>query len=1152
MTDAPDGALSVLRVTTSETAPSLAQDSVPEAEAPAPRSLATLLPKGQAAVWACALVFFVVACAATVMNAPGEYVRDNRFDFFWAPDRVVGSLTSIWDPHHGLGLFRWDFFPSVVFPLALRELGVPPWLIERLFHATLLAIGATGTVALLRVFRPRVGPEHIVAGLLYAFNPVTAIFLLPSGLFFGYALAPWLLFVFIRGVVSGRPWRWAAWMALMVFASGVVNHPGLPGIALAAIPIIPMLVYLVAVTRTTRLGIAIGWLARAALLTLLVSAAALASAAYGSSTLSENLAKTEAPGAVAVASSWTESWRGLGFWLVYLGKLPFAALAQTQEYVSSVHLIVATFAIPVVALLTILRSHWRARIVFGFIMLVGVATMVGAYPTTDSTPFGRALLSAFESGPPFSGLRNTYKGSSALALGVSVLCAVGIVSAVRAFSQRRYWLRPIIVVAFILVAIVASTPFWTGSLYEATTRMTKVPGYWDAAISWLNNQPGQEPVLLVPSTVTARYTWGSPGDDLFEALLDRPVVTRAQLSRSLGTAQSANLIAAIVDNVEGGVYEPGSLGPVARRLGIRYVMVRNDLLWARTDRPSPDSFNALRRDADLVRQRTFGRPGQGVVARDNSTRRVPPVEVFEVRGWTPIVRAATAPALLVSGDGAAWPPLASAGDLDNDGPVRYTAAMSANQLSGALDSGSRLVITDTNRRRVESILRDGARPGYGYTLTESETGNGEPDDLFGRAGSQSVATFVDAAAESASSYGSLSVVPEPSARPSNAFDGDERTAWTAGGFFTDPTGEWVQVRFRHPVAVSRLTLVAAPHNRDSRHVTRARVRLSNGAEWTARLHRGRADVRFPRTRTRAVRVMIDRVAGHGVGATGFAEIAVPGVDLREFIQVPDDVARSARHSPALAQRVAKAPIAYVFIPLRAAGGGIVEPNLRRRFDTFGERDYEITGRASQGPDLDAAAKRTFKAEFSSDTRFDCGDTIVRVDGRPVAVRFLDDPNVMIYGKTARFVSCSDQHLQPGAHTVENEAGIFIDRLRLSSGARRDLPTTRPEPRINADTVTRETSSVAAHGRGSGPTAVVVGQSFDQTWRMELNGRDVGEPIPLDTMNGWEVKVPEKFAIRADVGAQGPYILSVVVSGAALLVCLFLVLRPARPRRNPSR
>ena len=65
----------------------------------------TTLPEGQGwlrgSVWPLALLLFALAMIAVLTNAPGEYVRDNRFEFFWTPGKLLSRYSSIWDPVRG-------------------------------------------------------------------------------------------------------------------------------------------------------------------------------------------------------------------------------------------------------------------------------------------------------------------------------------------------------------------------------------------------------------------------------------------------------------------------------------------------------------------------------------------------------------------------------------------------------------------------------------------------------------------------------------------------------------------------------------------------------------------------------------------------------------------------------------------------------------------------------------------------------------------------------------------------------------------------------------------------------------------------------------------------------------------------------------------
>ena len=114
--------------------------------------------------------------------------------------------------------------------------------------------------------------------------------------------------------------------------------------------------------------------------------------------------------------------------------------------------------------------------------------------------------------------------------------------------------------------------------------------------------------------------------------------------------------------------------------------------------------------------------------------------------------------------------------------------------------------------------------GPGYTLTAGEEGVSRPDQPLPRSGTETVATYPDAARITASTYGSGFPPPQTPFRPSRAFDGDPGTAWLGSTLAPDPAGMWVKVAFDHPVELSQLTVVGAP-SQGSRRATAATIRI---------------------------------------------------------------------------------------------------------------------------------------------------------------------------------------------------------------------------------------------------------------------------------------------------------------------------------------
>ena len=257
-------------------------------------------------------LFVALSLYATFGSQPGRYIPDNLVEDVVDPGSYLSQqahlgMTRADSADRGRTSRLWYRLPG-----GWGALG-RPWVVERLTHALYLALAALGVILLLREFRPRIGLEHALAAFVYAFCPFSSVFLIPSPSFLSYALAPWFVWIALRGVRGDDPWRWAAAFALAVALPGAANGASM---ALALVPAALTVVYLLTVERLG-LGRIWGWTWRAGLLSVLTCAATLVVLAHSGSELGPSLRTTETPEVVAGTSSWSESWRGLGFWLSY-------------------------------------------------------------------------------------------------------------------------------------------------------------------------------------------------------------------------------------------------------------------------------------------------------------------------------------------------------------------------------------------------------------------------------------------------------------------------------------------------------------------------------------------------------------------------------------------------------------------------------------------------------------------------------------------------------------------------------------------------------------------------------------------------------------------------------------------------------------------
>ncbi len=1075
-------------------------------------------------LWPIAVAVALFAIGATFSSAAGRYIGDNRFELYWSPVELLERHLAVWDATRGLGRARWDFWPATAAVIAvLRGIGLGPDLAERVWHAALLTTAGIGAAAALRLFRPRVGVEHWVAAFLYAFGPFAAVYLLPTNLFVGHAFAPWFLFAFVKGVRGDRPLRWAAAFALLWFVPGNMNYPAL---LFAALPLVPTALYLTVVERSVSWGRVARWVGAAAALTLLVSAAALVTVRESSAINDENLALTETVREINRTSSWSESWRGLGFWGAYWGDSRGAILPQFARFFWW-PLVLATFLVPLAAVATLWRSRWRARILFGGVLVLGLVLMVGAFPLDDTTPYGRFLLWAFDSFPGILAVRSGHKAGVMVAIGAAVLAAVALAALVgRAHDRAGGWRHPLpILAAGLVVAVVlaVSFPFWTGRLYSPNDGVDELPAYWEHAADYLDEQPGDGRVLVLPSTALGAYTWGMSGDDIIEGTIERPAVARGLLTRWSGTDELANIVAGLDDYINGEDYEPGVIGPIARRLGIEYVLVRNDLDWPASKRPRPSTLDALRDDPDLELVRSFGSPGENVAQPDaasNAEARLPPIQLYRVRDFDGVARAETRPPLLVAGDGDAWPGLAAVGLLRTAGPVRYTGAASTPELETALAAGAPVVISDTNRRRVREIPIFDSIARSSYTLAEGQELSRASQDLFDAAGAESVADFTDAAKIEASSYG-RPPLPQAYYRPSNAFDDDPRTSWRVSPAFVDEIGQWVRVDLTEPTEIAHVDLVAAqtpPSARspDPLHVTRATVILSDGSARSVELVDGEGHAEFGPTLTTSVEVRIDEVSGTDPRPLGFSEIMIDELDLDEVIQLPDDLARRAERSSRLRTLLEAAPVTYQLGRLERLDDHAVEPALRRRFRTIGDRSYTVRGRVDGRPLADPTT---------------CRDIGLTIDGRPVEVR--GDQ-----GSPASFVGCADVRLDAGWHRLRTERDPSVRRVWLQAG---DQPAGAPGNGTTAALVGRGRSDLEIDATTDRPGVIISGQSSDDGWSATIDGDDAGTQTSLDGQAAWAVGAG-RHHVDVEQSPQLTYQVALVVTGLGIVLCLYLLVR----------
>jgi arabinofuranan 3-O-arabinosyltransferase len=1096
-------------------------------------------------------LYAALATVAVTTSAPGRYVGENRVDQYLAPGHRLVRTLWLWDPTRGMGRPREDLWPLQIGPLTvLRGLGLPEVPAQRIFHGLLLVVAAAGATAVLRQIRdgaewvrPAPRPDGgaagvlapLLAGLLYGFGPYAITFLTPANLFAAYAAAPWVLLCALRGSGSAHPWRWAAGAALIVGGLGNADYPGvvlsLVGVPLAAV--------WASIQRGRGARPALGWLARALGLTVLVSMAALWKTATASAVFAQRVTTTESPETVGVASSWSETWRGLGFWLSYF-RTDVLARPQTADYFTDPALALVTFVPAVIALVALALREVRGRVLLGAMAVASGVVMVGIFPLDDQVPLGRFWLRVLDASAATSGFRTTYKAGAGLLLGVAVLFALGV-EALSRRAGRRGQGRVLVGAVAVAVVLVAGLPAWTGDLYDDTRTSGAVPEYWYEAADAVYALSSDGRLLVLPASTRTVYDWGWVGDDVLDSLITRPHAVDTAVP--LSGPEAADVLAAVSQAAADARHRPGAVAAVLRRLGIDHVLVRNDIDAEATRTISADDMAALRRDPSLQLVGTFGPvPTTVTVGPDGGDSEIrAPLELYAVSepgDLGPRVAPASGQ-LVVSGSGDALVALGADGDLATSGPARFSGQLDAAEAAAALDDG-RLVLSDTNRRKVtvvSALVR-----GESWTLAEGEDLDREADAVFDTPGSQTVAWYRDAELITSTGAPRGGRGAQAWTRPAAAFDANPTTWWQT----VEQTGQEgirLRVDLREPQALTRIRVEPLDAPRSDRRLTEVVVRTSDGTTTRLDVGEGGTEVDVSTEPSDWVEIEITGVSDGADRSVGIREVELDGedgpLDLREWITLPDDLVRRAERDERLAAALEAAPISVLMARDQPEAPFPVEPILRRRVRLPAAVDATV--RATARP-IDEGGVDLL-GSLADGT---CGEGALRIDGDPVELTLADEDAEIAVGRPVDLVSCDTVALDAGWHRVESRAGASLATVRLdgSSGAAPEV-----DPSAGTVVVASETPD-RLHLRVDAPDGGVVlsGQSYDARWVASVDGEDLGPAGLYDGQSGWEVPAGRDLDVVLELRPARPYRLAVWVSLLSVVACLALVVGP-RLRRT---
>jgi len=754
----------------------------------------------------------LVAFIPTVFLHSGTTNADTKLYLTSNPWKLLQNAQYAWDPsqfggyvpHQAVG-YLW---PSGPFYLVLHSLHISPWLIQRIWVASLFLLAGLGV----RWCTRHLGLQRagaFVAAVVYQVTPFVLAYQTRTSVL----LLPWVGLGWICGItllaIRNSGWKYPALLALVVFCVGGINATAL--IMIAPAPILFIIDALV--ERRLQPKNAVALIGRVGILCCGVSLWWATMIAIQNRYGAKVLSYSETLESVSSASTSVEVIRGMGYWLNYVTEQGAAATSSATRYLTSPLTIFLTLAIPALGILGIALTRLLARRIAAWLVLVGAVLAVGVYPLLSASPLMYPIAQHQGSFLALA-LRSSTRAYPVLLLGIAfgMGALVQKILSLKAFERRPIGHFAVIALASVLVFGAMPSLWTTGTTDPSLSREQSAPKAWQEAGSLIDEISGTSSrVLQLPGQEFGAYNWGFTVDPALPTVTDAPIITRDLLP--LGQPQVMDLLFSLDDAAQNQTLGARALSGTAKKLGVSSLFVPQDL---DTQRFMSADTTSLLADLDPGVSRLF--------SSGKST-----TSVIKIAGSS--VARTTNNAMVISGSGAGVVNAARHG-LVNDSLLRYSADMTPQELSLALQS-SPLVVTDSNRLQARhwrssidtlGYSQDASSPGVLSVVDPSD----RRLPIFETSDTQSNTTVSQSGqvTASASSYGTpLSYWPET--RPYFALDGDPLTAWTTSAY-ADPYGATLHLKSKKPLDHLKLL---QPQNNPNRWLNLIVVSLDRKT-WT--------------------------------------------------------------------------------------------------------------------------------------------------------------------------------------------------------------------------------------------------------------------------------------------------------------------------------
>jgi arabinofuranan 3-O-arabinosyltransferase len=815
----------------------------------------------------------IVLVLLSFLQRPGDTTFDTKFDLTADPGRFLTSTLHLWNPRLSFGELQNQaygyLFPQGTFFLLGDHLGVPDWVVQRVWSALVLVAAYEGARRLFRALQPDPGAWlPIVAGVAYAVSPrllglsgVLTAEILPT------AVLPWVVLPLVHAL-HGRmsPLRGALLSGCAVLFMGGVNAVE----NLAALPL-PALLLICSLASPVGRRLAGWWVLAVALASAWWMLPLLVLGKYSPPFLDY----IETSSATTHPLGWTNVVRGADHWLGFVTVSGEKWWPGAFDLATEPMLIAVTALVAAVSLAGLFHPSMPARLPLVSSAVLGMVLLTIAGHSRLGSPLDGSVRDLLDG--PLALLRNVHKVDPLvrLPLALGFAQAVGLLvarssraSGVRARVGR---LAPRFAVASVCaVLLVSAQPMFAGELRKPG--WDSVPQAWQQAADYLSEHSHGRRALVLPGSGFGQQTWGWTIDEPIQGLASSPWVSRSQVP--LVPGPTIRFLDSLEDRIQDGRGSPALAASLARA-GISHVVVRRDLDLFASGAPSPARVDqALQRSQGLLPVAGFGSTGfgdQDLITIYSVLRDVPRVQAVEADS---VATLAGGPEDVIT--------VLEAGTLDAARPV---------VVSTANDDDAPELVGDGYRRRERQFGRLRDSLSQVMAASESYRIDRRAHDYPGVGSKRVTAVYPDISGLSASSssgYADTLGPVRPELGPYSAVDGSDETYWRSAPF-EDPHGQWLEVRLKEPQPLSHVDVAVGVDGFSGVPVRRIRVD-AGGQVSEQSVDPDTGVVRVPFSGAPVDRVRVTVLATFGdpdTGVVAVREISLPGLTLGRDLQVPD-------------------------------------------------------------------------------------------------------------------------------------------------------------------------------------------------------------------------------------------------------------------------